>query len=106
MKQVFINMLMNARDAIGDKGGRVFVRTRWRQDQDAVWIQIGDDGCGIPAEHLGKIFEPFFTTKPPGKGTGLGLAVSYGIVAEHGGDILVESTEGKGTVFTIILPLK
>jgi two-component system NtrC family sensor kinase len=106
MKQVFINMLMNARDAIGDKGGRVFVRTRWRQDQDAVWIQIEDDGCGIPAEHLGKIFEPFFTTKPPGKGTGLGLAVSYGIVAEHGGDILVESTEGKGTVFTIILLLK
>ncbi|MEJ5299783.1 MAG: ATP-binding protein [Thermodesulforhabdaceae bacterium] len=107
MKQVFINILINARDAIGDKkGGQIFIRTKRQQSQDSVLIQIEDNGCGIPPEHLGKIFEPFFTTKPPGKGTGLGLAVSYGIVAEHGGDIMVESTESKGAIFTIVLPLR
>ncbi|MCX7823152.1 MAG: ATP-binding protein [Syntrophobacterales bacterium] len=104
MKQVFINMLMNARDAIGDGGGRISVSTRFVDNM--VKIKIQDNGSGISPEHIGKIFEPFFTTKPPGKGTGLGLAVSYGIVADHGGDVLVESSEGKGTIFTVVLPVK
>ena len=63
-----------------------------------------DTGCGIKQEHLDKIFEPFFTTKPVGKGTGLGLSVSYGIVQQHGGTLEVESEEGKGSVFTVMLP--
>lgn len=103
MKQVFINMIMNARDAIGEQGGKIVINTRLIDN--SVRIRIEDNGSGISPEHIGKIFEPFFTTKPPGKGTGLGLAVSYGIVTDHGGDILVESTEGKGTIFTISIPL-
>jgi len=67
-------------------------------------LKIADTGCGIKREHLSKIFDPFFTTKPVGKGTGLGLSVSYGIIQQHGGVLSVESEEGKGTTFTIILP--
>jgi signal transduction histidine kinase len=67
---------------------------------------VQDTGIGIPAKNLLKIFDPFFTTKPPGEGTGLGLSVSYGIVARHGGRIDVSSVEGKGTTFTILLPIE
>lgn len=103
MKQVFINMIMNARDAIGEQGGKIYIKTRFSDGFVRIWIK--DTGSGISSENIGKIFEPFFTTKPPGKGTGLGLAVSYGIVADHGGDIFVESIEGEGTTFTIVLPV-
>lgn len=103
MKQVFINMLMNARDAIGSYGGRISIRTRFIDN--SLRICIEDDGAGISSEQIHKIFEPFYTTKPPGKGTGLGLSVSYGIIADHGGNIFVESTEGKGTTFTIVIPI-
>ncbi len=68
-------------------------------------LKVRDDGPGIPENILPHIFDPFFTTKPPGKGTGLGLAVSQGIIARHGGQILVESEPGKGTTFTVILPI-
>ena len=67
-------------------------------------IQISDTGVGIAPEHLERIFEPFFTTKAPGEGTGLGLAVSYSIMKEHGGDITVESQVGSGTTVTVLLP--
>ena len=70
-----------------------------------VLVRISDTGLGIPAENLTKIFEPFFTTKEIGKGTGLGLAVCYGILTEHGGSLDVQSAVGKGTTFTISLPL-
>jgi two-component system NtrC family sensor kinase len=72
---------------------------------DCVEIVITDSGCGIPPAHLQRIFDPFFTSKEVGKGTGLGLSVSYGIVKSHGGDIAVDSTEGVGTTFRIVLPL-
>ena len=72
----------------------------------AVEISCIDNGSGIASENLKKIFEPFFTTKDVGKGTGLGLSVSYGIIKEHGGEIKVDSEIGKGTIFTIIIPLQ
>jgi signal transduction histidine kinase len=67
--------------------------------------EFTDTGCGIPADHLQKIFDPFFTTKPLGRGTGLGLSVCYGIVSEHGGKIEVDSSEGAGTTFRVLLPI-
>lgn len=102
MQQVFTNILVNAQHAM-QGGGTVIVRT-WRSGDDLV-AEFSDTGCGIPAEILRRIFEPFFTTKPVGKGTGLGLSVSYGIVKRHGGKLEVESIVGKGTTFTVHLPV-
>jgi signal transduction histidine kinase len=82
-------------------GGTLTIRTS--AENGSVLAQLTDTGCGIKKDHLDQIFEPFFTTKPPGKGTGLGLAVSYGIIRQHGGELEVESEEGKGTTFTIVL---
>ena len=72
---------------------------------DDGWMQVIDDGGGIPSEVLPRIFEPFFTTKPPETGTGLGLATIYGIVTQSQGDIYVESTPGQGTTMTVVLPV-
>ncbi|MCH8963235.1 MAG: two-component sensor histidine kinase, partial [Bacteroidetes bacterium] len=69
-------------------------------------IRISDNGVGIPEEHLSKLFNPFFTTKPVGQGTGLGLSISYGIIQKHGGCIEVDSEVGRGTTFTIYLPIE
>ncbi len=101
--QVFINILLNAVDAL--KGRRGTIVTEFLCDDRDVHVTITDDGCGISTEQMGKVFEPFFTTKPVGEGTGLGLWVSYGIMKSFRGDITVRSTEGKGTSFTVILPL-
>jgi len=101
MEQVFVNILINAVQATPEKGV-ITVRSTWLPDPRVVRIQIADTGCGISAENLPKVFEPFFSTKE--KGTGLGLAVSYGIVKGHGGNIWVTSQEGKGAEFTIDLP--
>ncbi len=103
MGQVFINLLINAVQAM-DKKGVIEVKTY--QKDDFLCIEITDTGQGIPPENLSKIFDAFFTTKPIGQGTGLGLSVSYEIVKKHGGDIQVQSEVGKGTKFTVILPLK
>lgn len=103
IKQVFLNMLTNAREAIGE-GGAVAVTTEAWGDQIVVCFE--DTGCGIAPEDMEHIFEPFFSTKPEVKGTGLGLAVSYGIVQRHGGDIKVESEPGRGARFTVILPIE
>jgi PAS domain S-box-containing protein len=103
LRQVFANILLNAIQAI-DGRGEISVST-WAEGGE-VFIRISDTGRGIPEEHLSRIFEPFFTTKELGKGTGLGLAIAHGIVERHGGRIEVESELGKGTSFTVTLPVE
>jgi two-component system NtrC family sensor kinase len=102
LSQVFVNLLMNAAQAI-EVRGTVTIRTG--SDGDTAWIAIIDTGRGIEAASLKRIFEPFFTTKPVGVGTGLGLSVTYSIVQRHGGTIEVASEPGCGTTFTIRLPI-
>jgi signal transduction histidine kinase/DNA-binding response OmpR family regulator len=101
-KQVFLNLITNALDAM-PQGGTLTVTVS--QVNDAVHIEFADTGAGIPEANLARIFEPFFTTKPAVKGTGLGLSVSLGIVQAHGGTIEVQGQPGKGSRFTVILPL-
>jgi len=105
MQQVFTNIILNAAEAIEGKG-EVTVATRTVDGGEFIEIQFTDTGCGIPQENLEKIFDPFFTTKEVGRGTGLGLAVSYGIIAKHQGTIEVRSDPGRGTTFIVRLPLK
>lgn len=119
LKQVWLNLLNNAADAIG-QDGCIFVQSRWSSRGDALEFSIADTGPGVAKEHLNKIFDPFFTTKQVGKGTGLGLSVSFGIIKEHGGSISVHSPVpdtylskdgmcleqyGPGAVFIVELPL-
>ena len=101
LQQVFLNLVNNAHDAMPD-GGTITLRT-YRNGSRLV-AEVRDTGGGIPPEIQPRIFEPFFTTKDVGKGTGLGLAVSYGIVRAHGGDLTVESRQGDGAVFRVVLP--
>jgi two-component system NtrC family sensor kinase len=106
--QVFINIILNALDAMPD-GGTLSVTTRTGHDdhgKESIMIAFSDTGIGIPQQEVEKIFDPFYTTKEVGKGTGLGLSVSYNIVKQFKGDIKVESVAGKGSVFTIILPVE
>ncbi|MFH1090556.1 MAG: ATP-binding protein, partial [Pseudomonadota bacterium] len=103
LQQVFLNILNNAFEAVGD-GGLVAI-TSWNRDLDSVSVQIRDNGQGMSEETLRNIFEPFYTTKK-GYGTGLGLSITYGIVKKLGGRIEVQSKEGQGTSFTVILPKK
>jgi len=102
LQQVFLNLFMNARDAMPG-GGMLEVRTAARNG--SVEVEVADTGMGIPAEHLQRIFDPFFTTKASGRGTGLGLSVSYGIIKEHAGKVDVRSTPGKGTAFRLEFPV-
>ncbi len=102
IEQVMMNLVLNAVQAL-PKGGRVTLRTRKREE--ACEIEVEDTGCGIASDVKPHIFDPFFTTKGTGEGTGLGLSVSLGIVQRHGGDMVVDSEEGKGTTFLIRLPL-
>jgi PAS domain S-box-containing protein len=102
INQVFVNLLVNAAHAIEKEG---IIRIQTLTSGGNVEVCISDTGHGIPKQHLTKIFDPFFTTKPVGKGTGLGLSMSYGIIKKHRGRILVESEVGKGTHFTVILPV-
>jgi signal transduction histidine kinase len=101
LQQAVIALATNAIDAM-PQGGRLVLRARSLETH--VLLEISDTGIGIPSENLTKIFDPFFTTKEIGQGTGLGLAVCYGIVTEHGGRLDVQSTVGVGTTFTISLP--
>jgi signal transduction histidine kinase len=101
LNQVFMNLLVNAAHAIQTMG-EITIRTGF--DPQHVWVEVEDNGNGIPEKHLTRIFEPFFTTKPVGKGTGLGLSLSYGIVKKHHGRIDVASVVGKGTRFRVIIP--
>ncbi|HYE65173.1 MAG TPA: ATP-binding protein [Pyrinomonadaceae bacterium] len=102
LQQVFTNLILNARDAIPE-GGRITLRTTLTEDE-GIMIEVADTGIGIAPENIAKIYDPFYTTKGIGRGTGLGLAVSYGIVQEHSGRITVESIPGRGTTFRITLP--
>jgi len=104
LNQVFLNLINNAAQAIESGSGELTLTTRV-EDAQHVAVEIADNGKGIPPEIIPKIFDPFFTTKPVGKGTGLGLSISYKIIEQHGGKIRVDSVVGKGTRFTIVLPL-
>jgi signal transduction histidine kinase len=102
LQQVFLNLFLNARDAM-PSGGILEVRTG--SQNGSVEVEITDTGAGIPRESVHRIFDPFFTTKGSGRGTGLGLSVSYGIIKEHAGRIDVRSTPGKGTSFHLEFPV-
>ena len=101
LQQVFLNLFLNARDAM-PKGGWLSIVTRL--EQDAVVVEVGDTGAGIPSEVLARIYDPFFTTKAIGQGTGLGLSITYGIVREHEGTIACDSQVGVGTRFVLSFP--
>jgi two-component system, NtrC family, sensor kinase len=103
INQVFLNLLVNAGHALEGTRGSIDIRT-WCEAED-VFVSIADTGCGIPVEIQQRIFEPFFTTKGVGKGTGLGLSISYDIIRKHEGKITVESEAGRGTTFTVRLPI-
>jgi two-component system NtrC family sensor kinase len=103
LQQAFLNLLLNAKDAMGE-GGKMMISTEFKENK--IFIKFSDTGSGIKKEHLERIFEPFFTTKETGKGTGLGLSITRGIIRKCGGDIKVDSIEGHGTTFTVILPTK
>lgn len=103
LQQVFMNLLINAQQAMGKEGGKIHINSLVNS-VDKIEISISDDGPGIPDEIKNNIFEPFFTTKKAGEGTGLGLSVSYGIIQDHNGDIMVEDGKNGGTVFRVIFP--
>jgi len=105
IQQVFLALLMNAVQAM-PQGGRLKVETSYQAEGGEVRITVSDEGLGIPEGVLPHIFEPFFTTKAEGKGVGLGLAVAFGIVQQHGGNIEVSSTPQKGTTFAVTLPVE
>jgi two-component system NtrC family sensor kinase len=102
LNQAFLNLLVNAAHAIKGNGA-ITVKT-WSDDSN-LFVAISDTGAGIAPEHLERIFEPFFTTKEVGKGTGLGLSICYDIIKKHNGEISAESEPGKGSTFTVKLPL-
>ncbi|TEW47667.1 GHKL domain-containing protein [Psychromonas sp. RZ5] len=104
IEQVLINLLINAKDSVETSRNKiVFMKAHVQKNN--LYIQISDTGCGIDPTKINEIFTPFYTTKPLGKGTGLGLSISYSIIHQHKGDIKVTSEIGKGTVFTVRLPL-
>ena len=103
INQVIMNMVVNGAHAITGVRGTITIETG--VEGDDVWIEISDNGAGIPPEIMSRIFDPFFTTKPIGSGTGLGLSLSYGIIQKHHGRIEVHSVLGSGTTFRITLPV-
>jgi two-component system NtrC family sensor kinase len=104
INQVFMNLLANAADAIGSQRGNIWITTGTQEA--LVTVAVRDDGPGMAPDTCARVFEPFFTTKPVGQGTGLGLSVSYGIVARHHGTLRVDSIPGAGSTFTITLPVR
>ena len=102
IQQTFLNLLLNAVEAIG-QNGMITVRTRFNPDFNCIVAEVEDTGCGIPREILPRIFDPFFSTKP--MGTGLGLAMTYGIIKSHGGELKAFSGHGEGTRFIVELPI-
>ncbi len=105
IQQVMLNLILNAGDATPE-GGRIRVASRFDPALGAVDVEVSDTGDGIPSEIQRRVFDPFFTTKPPGRGTGLGLSVCYGIVSAHGGEIEIESVPEVGTTVRVRLPVE
>jgi signal transduction histidine kinase len=103
LQQVFLNLLLNAAQAVGESGA-ILIETQ-QDGESGVVVHVEDDGCGIAAEHLERIFDPFFTTKAVGEGSGLGLGIAHGIVRSHGGEIRVASAPGRGSRFSVHLPV-
>jgi signal transduction histidine kinase len=103
LQQILMNLLLNAQQAMEGTGGKIRITTGRTGDGRAE-VRVSDTGPGIPKEIQARLFEPFFTTKPAGKGTGLGLSVTYGIVKDHEGEILVESDPGQGATFILLFP--
>jgi signal transduction histidine kinase len=101
INQVLVNLVINALDAIGDRG---LIQITAEAGQDAVCLKVHDDGPGVPRDIQDKVFDPFFTTKDVGKGTGLGLHISRKEVARHGGSLLLDPNTECGSTFTIMLP--
>jgi len=106
LMQVFLNLLLNAEQAIRESREKGTIRIRIGRKPDSVWLMFQDDGPGITTENLAHIFDPFFTTKRPGRGTGLGLSICKTVLREHGGNIEVTTAPEGGAVFTITLPVK
>ena len=104
LRQVFMNLLINAHHAIRG-GGKVGIATHYAEAEGRVYAQVSDTGCGIDPDIIDRIWDPFFTTKATGKGLGLGLALTFNIVKRHGGEISVQSSVGKGSLFTVWLPV-
>jgi two-component system, NtrC family, sensor kinase len=102
LTQVLVNLLLNARDALGENNGSILLRVESQGEH--VFLCVNDQGMGISPDDSSHIFDPFFTTKGPGQGRGLGLSVCHRIIDEAGGSIEVESTPGKGSVFRVRLP--
>ena len=99
-------LMLNAVDAMDDAGDAYRTDRQEPQPLDEVFVEIEDNGVGIPRAEQSKIFEPFYTTKPPGRGTGLGLSICYGIVEDHRGRIEVDSQPGRGSIFRVFLPVR
>ncbi len=104
LQQIFLNLINNAFAAMED-GGHLEITVE-RQGEDTVCVAVADNGCGISAEDIRRVFEPFFSTRGDKGGTGLGLSITYGLVKEIGGDIQVDSKVGKGTRFSVLLPVQ
>jgi len=102
LEQVFINLFLNANQAM-EEGGTLTIGAH--ENSGFVCVDVTDTGCGMDKDTQSRVFDPFFTTKPVGEGTGLGLSIIYGIIKKHGGSITVESEPGKGTTFTVCLPV-
>lgn len=105
IEQVIINLMLNAKDALKERESTKQIKIESSQCEEFVYVTVRDNGIGMSDEERGNIFDPFFTTKQVRKGTGLGLSVSLGIAESHQGNIIVESTPGKGSSFTLQLPL-
>jgi signal transduction histidine kinase len=103
LQQVFVNLEINALDAMGTQGGELHISSAWDQAPEKICLRFTDTGPGVPEQLRERIFDPFFTTKDPGKGTGIGLAVSQSIVVDHHGELTLEPTS-HGACFAVVLP--